>query len=212
MCKGSPSGTRMETDPNSTERAGGESPGVGPGQHLTQKEGWLKISNVLLPRGKHFLGGTFLWCVSPWGTQSRWESALQTLGTSLQKERKVFKLLGLVLLKTSRGKKHRKPVGDLYCSWTSAAVTRKSLPAGFHLALSLPVPDKPRACFMAPRLISPRFQDQLCSEEVRRIQQGQKQAPEYPDAAVEIAREQKCLVWTTQLFWVLFQQISNQLV
>lgn len=48
----------METNPNSTERAGGESPGVGPGQHLTQKEGWLSNIQCLLSSGE-----TFLW----WG-------------------------------------------------------------------------------------------------------------------------------------------------
>lgn len=71
------------------------------GSRAAPGSGWLKIPNVFFPQGKHCCGGAFLWCVSPWGTRSRGESALQTLGVSLQKQRKVCKLLGLVLLKTS---------------------------------------------------------------------------------------------------------------
>lgn len=57
MCKGAPHGTRMETGPNSTERARGERPSLGPGQHLTQKEQAQNIQCLLSS------GETFLW----WG-------------------------------------------------------------------------------------------------------------------------------------------------
>lgn len=98
-------------------------------------------------------------------------------------------------------------MGEVYCSWTAAAVVRNPLPTGFHLALPLPAPDQSQACFMPPRLQSPRFRDWLYLEEVCKIRHGQNHAPEYIDSAMEIVREQKCqAVWAAQLFSVLFQQ------